>query len=40
MIGRPMSGWVMVSPAGYTSPEDLGRWVKKGLEFAATLPAK
>ncbi len=40
MTGRPMSGWVMVNPAGYASQEDLGMWVTQGLDFAASLPPK
>lgn len=38
--GRPMTGWVMVEPAGYAEDEDLDRWVQKGLAFAGSLPAK
>jgi hypothetical protein len=40
ITGRPMSGWVMVEPPGYTSDSDLGDWVRQGLDFARTLPAK
>jgi len=40
MTGRPMSGWIMVSPEGYADDADLERWVNQGLEFALTLPAK
>ena len=38
--GRPMKGWVMVSPEGTVSDEDLQRWINKGVAFAATLPKK
>lgn len=38
--GRPMKGWIMVSPAGYASDEDLKEWVRSGLEFTASLPDK
>ncbi len=38
--GRPMSGWVMVAPAGYAAAEDLARWVKLGVTFAGALPVK
>lgn len=40
MTGRPMNGWIMVSPKGYANNADLERWVNKGLDFALTLPAK
>jgi len=38
--GKPMTGWVMVAPAGYASVEDLARWVKLAVEFAGSLPVK
>jgi hypothetical protein len=38
--GRPMTGWVMVEPVGYTSEVDLARWVKLGVAFAGLLPPK
>ncbi|MDX1686841.1 MAG: TfoX/Sxy family protein [Candidatus Promineifilaceae bacterium] len=40
ITGRPMTGWVMVGPAGYGEDEDLERWVQQGLTFAESLPAK
>ncbi len=40
ITGRPMTGWVMVAPAGYAEDEDLDRWVQQGLAFAGSLPAK
>jgi hypothetical protein len=38
--GRPMKGWVVVTPQGYTDESDLGAWVGKGVAFAASLPPK
>lgn len=38
--GRPMKGWVMVGPKGYSADEDLQNWVEKGVSFALSLPAK
>lgn len=38
--GRPMKGWVMVSPEGYASDPDLKDWVAQGVEFALSLPPK
>jgi hypothetical protein len=40
ITGRPMRGWVMVGPEGYESDEALEGWVRWGVEFAETLPAK
>ena len=40
MTGRPMSGWVVVDPAGVRSDGDLRRWVERGVGFARSLPAK
>jgi TfoX/Sxy family transcriptional regulator of competence genes len=38
--GRVMRGWVMVGPAGYAEDDALMTWVQRGLQFAASLPAK
>ena len=39
--GRPMKGWVMVNFNGdEDTAEVLKTWVQRGVEFAATLPAK
>jgi len=38
--GRPMRGWVMVSPEGTVSDEDLHRWVMKGVDYSSSLPKK
>ena len=40
MTGRPMSGWVLVGPAGFRTAKDLGRWIDQGATFALSLPAK
>ena len=40
MTGRPMKGWVMVSPQGVEADEDFRGWVQQGVEFASSLPAK
>ena len=36
--GRPMKGMVYVGPEGYRTDEALAGWVKRGAEFAASLP--
>ena len=38
--GRPMKGLVYVGAGGYASDQDLAKWVKRGVDFAASLPAK
>ena len=38
--GRPMRGFVMVSPDGVAADEELADWVQLGVSFASTLPAK
>ena len=36
MTGRPMKGWVVVSPDGFGTPQDLTHWVGEGVTFAKT----
>lgn len=38
--GRVMKGMVFVAPEGVDDLEDLRRWVKMGVDFCLTLPAK
>jgi hypothetical protein len=40
ITGRPMKGWVLVEVEGIELDEDLENWVKKGVDFALTLPPK
>jgi TfoX/Sxy family transcriptional regulator of competence genes len=40
MSGRPMKGWLLVDPDGYKTDKQLNTWMKKGVEFALTLPPK
>ena len=40
MTGKPMKGWLLVEPHGYKTEKQLSAWVKEGVEFASTLPAK
>ncbi|MGA7098230.1 MAG: TfoX/Sxy family protein [Acidimicrobiia bacterium] len=40
MTGRPMRGWVLVSPESTRSEEDLAEWIETGVDFALSLPAK
>ena len=40
ITGRPMTGWVMVGPAGTQDEKSLERWVELGAAYALSLPAK
>jgi TfoX/Sxy family transcriptional regulator of competence genes len=40
LTGRAMRGWVMVSPEGCESDDNLSGWVERGLDFALSLPPK
>lgn len=38
--GRPMNGWVQITPLGLKDNEALAKWVSAGLDFARSLPPK
>ena len=38
--GRPMRGWVTLSPDAIAEDDDLARWVQSGVAIARSLPAK
>ena len=40
LTGKPMKGWLIVEAAGVKTDKQLSAWVKEGVEFALTLPAK
>jgi TfoX/Sxy family transcriptional regulator of competence genes len=40
ITGRPMKGWLIVESDGTKTAKQLSAWVKEGVEFALTLPAK
>jgi TfoX/Sxy family transcriptional regulator of competence genes len=40
MRGREMSGWIRVDGEGVRSKRRLAPWVRRGTQFARTLPAK
>jgi TfoX/Sxy family transcriptional regulator of competence genes len=40
MTGRPMKGWILVSAEGFATKRQLGGWVRRGVAFTRTLPAK
>jgi len=38
--GRPMRGWLFVSPDATAEDADLERWVRRAEDYAASLPPK
>jgi TfoX/Sxy family transcriptional regulator of competence genes len=40
LTGRPMKGWLYVSPVGIRTARQLGRWVDRAVAFASSLPPK
>ena len=38
--GRPLAGFVYVSPAGHARRQSLAKWVERGLGFVKSLPPK
>jgi TfoX/Sxy family transcriptional regulator of competence genes len=40
MRGREMQGWVRVDAEGVATKAQLERWVKRGVEYAKSLPPK
>ena len=40
ITGRPMKGWLLVGAAGTRDPKSLAKWVRRGVEYAASLPKK
>ena len=40
MRGRSLAGWVQVDPAACEKAADLKRWVRRGVNYAQSLPPK
>ena len=40
MRGRPMSGWIDLTPAAVETDEQLEMWLDKAVSFVQTLPPK
>ena len=40
LSGRPMRGWIVVDPIGFSQPGELDRWIDEGVTHALTLPRK
>jgi TfoX/Sxy family transcriptional regulator of competence genes len=37
---REMKGWILVAPDGVATDADLAGWVRRGADYARSLPAK
>ena len=40
ITGRPMKGWLLVSPESLSKKQTLAAWVARGVTYACSLPAK
>jgi TfoX/Sxy family transcriptional regulator of competence genes len=40
MGGGPAKGWIRVAPEGVATKRQLATWVRRGADFARTLPPK
>jgi TfoX/Sxy family transcriptional regulator of competence genes len=40
MTGRPMKGWLVVGSAGTKDDASLAQWVRRGVQYASSLPKK
>ena len=40
LTGKPMKGWLLVAAAAVPDKKAITGWVKKGLAYAKSLPAK
>ncbi|MFE4858408.1 TfoX/Sxy family protein [Streptomyces sp. NPDC056670] len=40
MGGRPMRGWLRVAPENLRTKRQLAPWVRRGVDYARSLPAK
>ena len=38
--GRPMKGWLLVGGNGIEGSKSLGKWIRRGVDYAASLPKK
>jgi TfoX/Sxy family transcriptional regulator of competence genes len=40
ITGRPMKGWLLVGGPTLADPSSLSKWVRRGVEYATSLPKK
>ena len=40
ITGRPMKGWLLVNATALNDETALAKWIRRGLDYAASLPRK
>jgi hypothetical protein len=40
MGGRPMKGWLLVDATELENPASFEKWIRRGVDYASTLPKK
>ena len=40
ITGKPMKGWILVSPDGTEDDDQLKDWIQRATKFVGKLPAK
>jgi TfoX/Sxy family transcriptional regulator of competence genes len=40
LTGRPMKGWLLVDGTAVNDSASLAKWVRRGVEYASSLPKK
>jgi TfoX/Sxy family transcriptional regulator of competence genes len=40
ITGRPMKGWLLVGGVGLKDPASLTKWIRRGVDYASSLPKK
>ena len=40
ITGRPMKGWLLIGGAGVKDPASVTEWVRRGVDYASSLPKK
>ena len=40
ITGRPMKGWLLVASSAVSDKKALAKWVRRGVAYATSLPAK
>jgi TfoX/Sxy family transcriptional regulator of competence genes len=40
VTGKPMKGWILVGPAALKDDKSLSKWIRKGTDYASSLPKK
>jgi TfoX/Sxy family transcriptional regulator of competence genes len=40
LTGRPMKGWLLAGSVAIKQQKSLSKWIRRGVEYAASLPKK